>query len=419
MRYPAGQKRAAVSPPSGPRPGSGGTRAARRRSALAAQLPRFVLGLRAEWIVRVVLFTLACAPVMARGGTVSGCVVHGVSELPVSGVPVAFQLVGERGTQEMVRCVADQEGRFSFSGPFIGNGTPFALVAWYREVPHATSTLQAGAQQEVIVEVYEPTSDPGRLWIAAHNLFLVAHGDGLDVAQLIQLENRGERTYVAPPDARSHAAFALPRGTYGLRNRSGKVVPGDGTRAYYTEPVLPGQTQITFTHSLDVRHLGNAYEHQVLLPTGRLDVFLSPSSLPLGAAFQDLGVVELQGMHYSRGRRLDLSPGQTVRIPLPQHTDWHMRLRWSALALACLAVAVAWCVSQRLRARGAAAPAVPPGDAASLQAYRTGLIERLAELDDAYAGATSDKDYQNERARLVEEAVAISLTVRGTHHEPI
>lgn len=341
---------------------------------------------------------------------VRGYVLHPGTGQQVAGVEVAFYLQQEGQVDELLRKTTDGQGRFEFSGPFLKSGLSFALAAFYEGVPHFTSTLEVGAQQEVIVEVYDPTSDDRQLRITTHSLFLNLTGNNLDVAHLVQIENPEDKTYVGRGEEgqRQVARFVLPPGVAGLQSHSGRLIQTGGPVFHDTQPLLPGTTQITFTFNLDEQQLDRGYVHQAGYPTERLDIFLQPSDFQPGAPFQDLGVIDLHGGQYRRLQLNGLDRDQRITIPLPLVRSLRWVLKWAALGAIFLAALATW----GLRRRRVVAPLAIP-DSQSAGQPREELLKQIARLDDAHVGREDDPQYQTERARLVEQCLAASRPMEG------
>ena len=103
---------------------------------------------------------------------VNGYVLNPSSEERIGNVEIAFYVQQNEQVSEIMRKKTDSEGRFSFSGPFLTAGTPFALAALYKDVAYFSSMLEVGAQKQVILEVYDPTDQSDALRIVSHNLFI-------------------------------------------------------------------------------------------------------------------------------------------------------------------------------------------------------------------------------------------------------
>lgn len=353
------------------------------------------------------LIGLLLASPALRAEAVRGYVLQPTTGEQVADVEVAFYVRQEGRLGEILRKTTDAQGRFAFSGPFVEGGLEFVLAAFYRGVPHFTIPLEVGAQQEVIVEVYEPTRDGSDLRIASHNLFLALGGGELDVAHLVQIDNAGERTYVGRggEGQRRVAEFALPANLFGLQSHAGNIVPAGDDLYFDTQPLPPGSTQITFTFSLDAQQLDQGYVHQVGYPTERLEIFLQPSTFQPGAPFADLGTVDLHGNQYRRLQLTGLEPGANVLVPLPLNRSQRWLLKWAALGVAGLGGILALILAGRTASAKAAPKALP--DIRNLRQYADQLVDRLARLDDAHTECRDDPQYRAERDRLMEQARAV------------
>lgn len=363
------------------------------------------------------IVALACLSALLGGGavlaadTVEGYVVRGDSGARVPGVEVAFYVDQGSGPQEMLRKATDAQGSFAFAGPFLTSGTTFLLAAVYQGVPHFSEPLQVGGQRAVILEVFEPTTDDSAIRLASHTLFLGVRGQTVDVAHLVQVENTGDHTYAGAEvaDQRRVSRFVLPDGLFGLQSHNGDLVDaGDGV-FYDTQPLVPGQTQVTFSYTLDARELKEGYVHEVSYPTQRLDVLLQPASFVPGPPFEDLGVVDLRGTQYRRLRVADLQRGQRLLVPLPLTRS----LRWSVKWIALGAAAGCGALVLVLPRHGGPPPAPAAADPVARHRRREELLLELARLDDAHVGREGDAAYRAERARLLDEAVEVSGLMEG------
>lgn len=343
------------------------------------------------WQVTSALLLSAAA---LAADTVSGYVLDVESNERLANVEVAFLVAGEAGLAEMVRHSTDAEGAFTFSGPFLSAGTSFGLVAHYGELEYATDVLELGAQDQVIIEVFDGTEDESQIRIDGHHLFLALTETGIDVAQLVHIDNLGASTYMGQDINGGRRVFQLqvPEGNLALQGHSGQVLRGSPTRLFTETPLPPGRSQIAFTIQLAGDDFGGVYEHEVLYPTRRLELFLQPTDIDLPAAlFQDQGTIQLHDQSYRHYRVIDLSPGRTVSIPLPYSRPLRWALKWGMLVfvMATLAAAISMTKST--------AAAVPALD--SSHGERQSLITQLAQIDDRLASATGAEANELRRQR--------------------
>ena len=349
-----------------------------------------------------VLFGLLLTTAATRADIVRGYVLNPITETPAGSTEVAFVVNQNGQTSEILRKASDTNGHFEFSGPFIYPGLDFGLTAFYQGIPHPTSTLKVGEQKEIILEVYEPTHSDQEIRILTHNIFFNKEAATLEVAQFLEIENQGERTYVGQVQGRGRQVteLALPPGAVNLSASLSQV----GTTRYFDDrPLFPGISQIAFTFQLDLQQLDQGYVHQVLYPTEMINIFLSPSSLRLGAPFQDLGEITFHDIQYRHLMIHNLLPGQDIFISLPLPTSLRWALKWASLGASALVGMLALLLSRIPTTTAINAETL---DRAALQNRRLLLIKRLAKLDDA--GSGSDLvHHQAQRDQLMDQAVAV------------
>ncbi len=336
------------------------------------------------WPVAVLSALAAGMSAPVSAATVRGYVLDVLRDERVPGVEVAFLVPDEGGgVTEIARRTTDETGGFSFAAPFLLAGTPFALTAYYRDLEYGTRNLVVGNQDRVILEVYEGTDDPSGIHVAAHHLFLSVRERGLEVLQLVEAENHGSATFVGrlAGEERRVLELALPAGHLGLQAHAGAIVRAGPTRAFDSRPLPPGSTQAAFTFQLPAAALeSNGYEHTVIYPTDRLELFLQPPEISLGAPFQALGRVTIQDREYGHFRLEGLAPGRTVTVPLPIPRPLRWALKWATLALVPVAL-----VTVAGLARTTAGPTETPGltaeDREGLEQRRQELLAELSQLD--------------------------------------
>lgn len=347
----------------------------------------------------------------AQAASVEGRVLHGDDGRPVPGVQVAFLVQQDGQLNEILRKPSDAEGRFVFSGPFLTAGLDFVLVAFYNDVPYPSTQLRMGDQRGVLLEVYEPTSDPATLHIATHSLFFSVRHNGVEGLQIVQLHNGGKRTYVgdATAEQRRVAEFRLPEGVFNLQAFSGNLTQAGPGRFFDDRPLPPGDSQIAFSYFLDTEALDGGYVHHAVYPTQALEVMVHPASLALGPPFEDLGEIEFQNGAYRRWRLEGVDAGQAVAVPLDLPRSLRWTLKWGALGLALVGL-----VAGAALGRGAD-EAAPVEDAAGLEAQRRELLRQIARLDDEHAGQTEDAAYRQRRQQLIGQALDLQRQLEAAH----
>ena len=378
------------------------------------------------------LLTACLLASVSAADTVRGYVVDPIGESAVTDAEVSFSMLGESGgVDEILRKSVDDDGRFEFSGPFLKPGLAFALTAFYRGVPYPSSLLKVGEQQEVVLEVFEPTHDPSDIHITAEHLFLTVQAEALEVAQLLHVDNTGERTFVGTEhgEERRVTEFRVPEGAFGLESHSGELVRADARRLFDTQPLAPGTSQIGFSFTVSAADFPGEYVHTVVYPTDALDVYVHPSDIHLHTPFIDRGVMPIQEKEYHLYRLENLRPGQSNSLPLPLTRPMRWVLKWSGLGLGVIAAAALLSrrSSPRLPEKGDGTedviepldPGVDPDASRSeLEQRRQVLLSQLAAVDrggsrkSRKAGALHHK-----RRRLMGEAVAVYQLLEKARQE--
>ena len=362
------------------------------------------------WPVAVLSLLAAGMSAPAPAATVRGYVLDVLRQERVPGVEVAFLIPSEGGgVSEIARRTTDETGSFSFAAPFLSAGTPFTLTAHYRGLDYGTQNLVVGNQDRVIVEVYEGTDDPSGIHVAAHHLFLSVRDRGLEVLQLVQAENHGSATYLGRMvgEERRVLELALPTGHVGLQAHAGAIVRAGPTRAFDSRPLPPGSTQAAFTFQLPASALEvDDYEHTVIYPTDRLELFLQPPDISLGAPFLDLGRITIQDRDYRHYRLEGLAPGRTVAVPLPIPRPLRWALKWAMIGLVP-AVLITVAALARTTSRPGEIPAPAAEDRDLLEQRRQELLAELSRLDAARDLSPGSDSQSRPRQRVMAEAVEV------------
>ena len=350
-------------------------------------------------------FALVMAALTAASANpISGYVIDGNTGTRVAGVEVAF-LVTEGGqTREILRKPSDVDGRFSFSGPFISPGLEFALLAIHGGTSYPTTKLFAGNQKQIILEVFDSTDNPAAIRIAKYHLFLHLQETNLEVANLVEMENRDHRTFggTGAGTDRRVAEFELPTGVFNLTGNLRQVESG---LFVDNQPLPPGRTQLSFTYLLNPQDLVDGFTFASRYETEALEVYLQPSSLSAGEPFQDLGEVEFHDTRYRRLHLHGLRPGQSVLIPLPLTKPLRWLVKWATLGAALLGAVLVASLARSPSLWTAAEPA-------ALAARLGDLLDQLARLDDQNSSAPDDPTYLRERAARMAEAADLRLRLQ-------
>ncbi|MEE2626848.1 MAG: hypothetical protein VX670_00030 [Candidatus Latescibacterota bacterium] len=366
--------------------------------------------MRRRVVYSLALWCLAWMDILpARADQINGYVLNPSSEGRVGDVEIVFYVQQDEQVSEIMRKKTDEEGRFSFSGPFLTTGTPFALAALYKDVAYFSSMLEVGAQKQVILEVYDPTDQPDALRIVSHNLFINVTENQIETVHLAQFYNGEERAYVGTGQGpeRQVSQFSLPLGALDVQSHSGRMIQVNDTTFFDNQPLLPGHSQLSFSFVLDPNRLTDGYWHESVYPTERINLFIQPITAQIdGGDWVDEGVVDLHGQQYRRLNVTDVQAGQRLLVPLPIDPPTRWILKWAALgggALAGVGVLLLW-------GRG---PKQTPDREEGLAPLRQQTLAEIARLDAEYAERKDDATYCQARRQLLDRAVDLTRRLEG------
>ncbi|MGC2526633.1 MAG: hypothetical protein WA639_02715 [Candidatus Acidiferrum sp.] len=260
--------------------------------------------MKSPWLLRLTLGACLLAPFSPVYGAVAhGTVKNGTTGKPAADIEVILiQLQG--GMQPVLNTKTDAQGQFSFDFPAIGT-QPMLIRAVYKGVMFH-EPLPPG-QNEVQVEVFEPSRDPKTITVGTHFVIFQPNGANLQMGEEYAIKNNSQ-----PPQAYFREDgdfdFALPEGAIlkqtAAQGPSGMpvvVAPIDKGKNRYSVAYAfrPGDNGVRFSY--DLPYTGNAATVKLptVYPGARLVVVAPPSLQVTGDGLQPGG--QEQGMSvYSR-----------------------------------------------------------------------------------------------------------------------
>jgi hypothetical protein len=237
------------------------------------------------------------------GATVHGTVKNGTTGKPAADVEVILiQLQG--GMQPVLNSKTDAQGQFTFEYPSIGT-QPMLVRAVYRGI-NFHQPLPPG-QNQVQVEVFEPSKDPKTISVGTHFVIFQPNGATLEVGEEYAIKNDSQPAQ-AYFRADGNFDFAIPEGAslkqIAAQGPSGMPVvqaPLDRGKNKYSVAYAfrPGENGVRFSYELP--YTGNAASVKLptVYPQARLVVVAPPTVQVTGDGLQSNG--QEQGMSlYSR-----------------------------------------------------------------------------------------------------------------------
>ena len=355
-----------------------------------------------------VLSTLSFSIVQAS--SIRGYVVKGPKR--VSGVEVAIYMNQAEQITEIARKTSDVNGEFIFRAPFMKPGIPFALTAFYQGIPYQSSTLEVAAQEEIIIEVFDTTSVDKHLRIDTHHIFLSVNESAVDVVQLIQMQNEKVQTFAGTmKDGFRHVSkFVLDENLFDLQNFSGHFHQTNENTFFDSQPLPPGETQLSFSFKLNANKLNNGYNHDVIYPTARLEIFVQPTTIEVSNKWEDLGLIDLHGSTYRRILKRNLASGDSMFVKLPLPLELRSLLKWSALA-ACIIISV-FAIRGKFEPRLKLLSNPSVRNAKLLDEKRKILLLKIAHLDQRFTSEKNNTVYLDQRKQLISDALKISKQLK-------
>lgn len=281
----------------------------------------------------------------------AGHVVHGVEGGGIAGAAVELHRVTTDGGSVVDSTVTAADGSFTFRLPD-EEGRPIFLAAARRDgVRYFGPALHAGVEtgQAYEVAVYDTmavSAPPEDLHVGVRHIVVTRGrgGDGLDVAEVVDIIGDDDRTLVPAADTLALWTTALPAGAREPQALEGGAPVGsvvfDGGRVRLRAMIAPAGVRVTYAYGIDGDELKIPIEH----PTDRVDVVVAGVDAEVGgAAHAETSTRNGQLMHRYEGT--DLEPGETleVRIVTGGETDPWVWI-WVGIGSVLLAAAglVAW-----------------------------------------------------------------------------
>ncbi len=356
------------------------------------------------------------APAASVTGEIRGRVTNGT---PGGASPAGMEVQLKGGSLDangqIVEFLSQQttvapDGSYSFSGlPFDKQQAAYGVTIVYNGVEFSNGELidPAKPSMDLPVTIYESTTDPSVLSVAAHHVVLRQRPGALLVNEVLILSNSSDKVYVsAEPVAggrKGSVAITLPPDAFSLSfdqgSLGGRFVQA-GATIYDTEQVLPGNKSDTVSFSYVVPFSGSRdVSLDVAYPTDQVNVLAQPDLDVSSAVLKNLGQAAIPGENYIRYSADHLTAGQALafRVSTPVQLIDVLRTALSVLLAALVVVSGAlWFLGRR--------NASLPAGAETGDTVDQGLVEQIAALDDDFeAGKINRYEYEQRRAELKAE----------------
>ncbi len=324
----------------------------------------------------------------------------------VAGVRVVLHQVGTERQGPIDSVLSGAGGRFRFRfRP--DSGTVYLLSARYAGIEYFSLPIpaQTGTAEADIPLLVHDTSSTAPVSIAARHLIVPRPGEGgaREALDLVVLRNEGYLARVAPDTQSPSFTLPLPPGSEGLEvgdsDVSQDAVSRRGDFLDLSAPIGPGEKQLSLQYHLP-GGLGT-----VVVPVGPaggvVNVLLEEPGATAtgpGLAAADSQIVLGRAFHRWSG---EVPPGESIRIRLPGPPRDPAGVLAVLVGVVALALGLAWWRAGRRSS--------PPTGGTAPADRRNELLDRLARLDQRYAGREAEvpadewSAFLAERARLKRE----------------
>ena len=348
-------------------------------------------------------------------------------------VSVTLLTFAGNAPEDEVSAPVTPDGTFKFEGLLASSDFSYGVTTRYNGVDYYSPLVRLAAndaQQATTISVYETTTtDPGLRIAQVHVIAEFLDAQTLRIGELYDVENTGQRTLVAGSSGTTFP-LALPAGAVNVRFQDDldeqKIRDGDQLRIGLPWP--PGHRQLLLSYDLPYR--GQASLTRVWpYPVSDANVLVADVGLQVQAeGLQAKPATQPSaGVNYLTYAAQTLPAGRPVTVRLSGtpslqpasgsasgtsavgvrvQPSYQSSLRWIGVGLALLALAsaLAW---PRLRRATVGGPS-------RTDVERERLLDRLADLDDAYtAGELAETEYRVQRTETKARLVQVMRTQRA------
>ena len=303
------------------------------------------LSRKAVPLIAVLVFAAAEVP----AAVVSVQVVNRTAGAPApAGLAVTLNLTRDGTTSSHGPVLTDERGTARFDIPDVTGEATVAAVTGYQGVKYesAAVALPAGAAAaETEIAVYEATTSRDSVVVTFHHSVLRPMKGAVQVAEMLVIENRGDRTYVGErelqPGLRAVFEYALPDGYRELELGRGLmaccVLQLEG-KLIDTMEIKPGRRTLQFRYVIPAAEDKLAYRPDVTFVTERYNLLVDPPLTVVSATgLRDSEAVEYDSEVFAAYEAADLTPGAALEVNVAGIPfDRTPQLRWATVAAALL-----------------------------------------------------------------------------------
>lgn len=367
-------------------------------------------------------------------GTISGQVSNGTAGGSVPpGLTMTLRIfdltTGGENIIETRETPVNADGTYAFSDVPLQIGHAYDVFTFYQDRSFGNSVIPDNLSNTALdlpITLYELTDDPSVIRISGMVTQIVVANGSLQIAQVYSFTNTSDRVFTSQDKLGNNSVgdpryasvhVSVPQGAQLLGfadTQSRYTVSGDGRTVTDTALVLPGEGHILhllytlpYTGELQIEQpVSYAVEGPVrLLVTPGTVAINSPQLPSIGP--QTLRNVTYQGY----GNNLSLAPNEVIRYELrglptssgetgaPNVVSGGTLVAVVLVGIGAIIIAIGLYIF--LRGRASVPVPVQTGGTRGERSLIDGLIQQIAELDEAYAaGQLDETTHQKRRKRL-------------------
>ena len=353
--------------------------------------------------------------------TVVGQVVNGTANsLPPFDITVTLHSQTVDAYNE-VSTTTDTKGNFLFEGIAVDPQALYGVTVSHTEVIYGTDIdLRSESLPPVTVTIYETSEDISVLGVSNASLF-ISEVDKVErdiyALEIVNVVNKGDRTYVPGAEPMNLLRFGLPDGAQGLQVDTGlvgaDVIQVDRGFAI-TANVPPGDHEVMFAYYFGYDGNTAAFEKSYLYGADNVRVLVPYEIGELSSA--DLGDpsnVLIGDKNYQLIEVIDV-PEQTRAMleisSLPQTTFWDRvtatvkDVPYELVVPGGLGLMMLSLIAFALLRPSRLVETLSDSDGGSTECVRADLIEKIARLEAAFdKGAISEESYQHRLRELTSQ----------------
>ena len=304
-----------------------------------------------RWFQETVLLlaTLLFAAAETPAASVSVKVVNRTAGASVpAGLAVTLNVTRDGETSSYGPAATNENGVARFEIPDSSREASAAAVAGYQGVKYESAAVPlpgGAASAEIELAVYEATTSRDIVVVVFHHSVLRPMKGAVQVAEMLMIENRGDRTYVGErelqPGLRAVFEYALPAGYRELELGKGLmaccVLQLDG-KLIDTMEIKPGRRTVQFRYVIPAAESKLPYQPDIAFATERYNLLVDPAlAVESATGLRNSDSAGYDTETFVSYEAADLAPGAELQVNVAGIPfDRTPQLRWATVGAALL-----------------------------------------------------------------------------------